>query len=54
MKIPEGQLNFQDDIIWAYKFKERLESDNAFSPDDEEINRAFYIFERTLKEMNIL
>jgi hypothetical protein len=53
-KIPEGNLNFHDDIIWAYKFKESLESDNTFNPDEEEIKRAFYIFERSLKEMNIL
>jgi hypothetical protein len=53
-KLPEGKLNFQDDLLWAYKFKVSMESDPTFSPDDEEIKRAFYIFERSLKELGIL
>jgi len=53
-KIPEGQLNFQEDIVWAYKLREQMDSDPDYEPDDEEIKRAFYIYERTLKEMNIL
>jgi hypothetical protein len=54
IKIPEGRLNFQDDLVWAAKFTDSLGSDPTFAPDDEEINRAYYIFERTLKELNIL
>jgi hypothetical protein len=53
-KIPDNQLNFQEDIVWAFKFRERIESDSEFAPDSEEFQRAFYIFERALKELNVL
>lgn len=54
LKIPAGQLNFYDDVVWASDFKKKIESDPEFSPDSEEIKRAFYIFERTLKDLNVL
>ncbi len=53
-KIPDNQINFKDDIIWAFKFKERMQKEIDFELDKEEARRAFYIFERTLKELNVL
>jgi hypothetical protein len=54
LKIPAGQLNFYDDIIWAADFRKKIESDPDFSPDGEEIKRSFYIFERALKDLSVL
>jgi hypothetical protein len=53
-KIPDSQLNFKDDIIWAHRMKVRLETEPELETDKEEIERVFYIFERAMKEMNIL
>jgi len=53
-KIPDNQLEFREDIIWAYKLKEKILSDEDFTVDHEEAKRAVYIFQRVLKEMNIL
>lgn len=53
-KISEGQLNFKDDVEWAFKFEEKIKADESFAPDEEEISRAFYIFERTLRELNVI
>jgi hypothetical protein len=53
-RIPENKLNFQDDLVWAYRFKENLLADPGFTPEAEELKRAFYVFERSLKEMTIL
>ena len=53
-KIPDNQLEFKEDIIWAYKLKEKILSDEDFTVDHEEAKRAVYIFQRVLKEMNIL
>lgn len=53
-KIPEGRLNFQDDLVWAAKFRARLETDPSYEPDAEELNRAFYVYERSLKDLGIL
>ncbi len=54
LKIPDSQLNFKDDMIWAYRMKVRLENEPGLETDKEEIERVFYIFERAMKEMNIL
>ena len=53
-KIPDNQLEFKEDIIWAYKLKERILSDEDFEVDHEEARRAVYIFQRALKEMHVL
>jgi len=53
-KIPDTEINFRDDIIWAYRMKVRLESEPAFETDKEEVERVFRIFERAMKELNIL
>ena len=53
-KIPDNQLEFKEDIIWAYKLKEKILSDEDFTVDHEEAKRAVYIFQRVLKEMNVL
>ncbi len=53
-KIPDSQLNFKDDIIWACRMKARLENEPEMETDKEEVERVFYIFERAMKEMNIL
>ena len=53
-KIPDNQLEFKEDIIWAYKLKERILADENFAVDYEEAKRAVYIFQRALKEMNVL
>lgn len=52
--IPENQMNFQDDLLWASQLRESLETDPNFAPEEEEIKRAFYVFERTLRDLNIL
>ena len=53
-KIPDSQLNFKEDIIWAYKLKEKIAKDESFEVEHEEAKRAVYIFERALKEMGII
>ena len=53
-KIPDNQLEFKEDIIWAYKLKEKILADENFTVDREEAKRAVYVFERALKEMNVL
>lgn len=53
-KIPEDQLNFKEDIIWAHKLKKKIESDRSEEVDSEEARRAVNIFQRTLKELNVL
>ena len=53
-KISDNQLEFKEDIIWAYKLKEKISSDESFVIDHEEVKRAVYIFKRALKEMNII
>jgi len=52
--IPENQLNFQDDLMWVYRFRESLIADPSFTPDEEEIKRAFYVYERTLKDLDVV
>ena len=53
-KIPDNQLGFKEDIIWAYKLKEKILADKNFTADHEEAKRAIYIFKRALKEMNVI
>jgi len=53
-KIPDSQLEFKEDIIWAYKLKEKILSDEDFAVDHEEAKRAVYIFQRALKEMHVI
>jgi hypothetical protein len=53
-KIPDSQLDFKDDIVWAYRMKVRLENEPQIETDKEEIERVFYIFERAMKDLNIL
>lgn len=54
LKLPDTEINFRDDIVWAHRMKVRLESEPGFETDTEEIERVFYIFERAMKELNIL
>ncbi|MEA2098249.1 MAG: hypothetical protein U9P70_04240 [Patescibacteria group bacterium] len=51
--VPDKQLEFKDDIIWAYKLKKMISEDENFEVEHEEAKRAVYIFERTLKEMRV-
>ncbi|MCK4525687.1 MAG: hypothetical protein KAU07_04570, partial [Candidatus Andersenbacteria bacterium] len=53
-KIPDNQLEFKEDIIWAHRLKEKIFEDEIFEVDREEAKRAVYIFERALKEMGVL
>ena len=53
-KIPDSQLEFKEDIVWAYKLKEKILADENFTVDHEEAKHAVYIFKRALKEMNVL
>jgi hypothetical protein len=53
-KIPDNQLEFKEDIIWAHRLKEKIFEDENFEVEHEEAKRAVYIFERALKEMEIL
>lgn len=53
-KIPDSQLEFKEDIVWSYKLKEKIIADESFVVDYEEAKHAVYIFQRALKEMNIL
>ena len=54
-KFSDAEINFKEDIIWAHKTAERIKNpEEGYGMDEEEIKRAFYIFERTMKELNIL
>lgn len=53
-KIPDNQLEFKEDIIWAHKLKERIVLEENFEVDREEARRAVYIFQRTLKKMGVI
>ena len=53
-RIPDKQLEFKDDIIWAHRLKKMIFEDENFEVEHEEAKRAVYIFERTLKEVGIL
>lgn len=54
-KFSETDINFKEDIIWAYRIGERIKSpEEGYEMDEEEVKRAFYILERTMKELNIL
>lgn len=53
-KIPENRLSFKEDIIWAYRLKVQLSEGSEEGIDKEEMERVVYIFERALRELNIL
>ena len=53
-KIPDNQLEFKEDMVWAHRLKEKILEDENFEVDREEAKRAVYIFERALKEMGVL
>lgn len=53
-KIPDNQLDFKEDIIWAHKLKKRIMLEENFEVDREEAKRAVYIFQRTLKKMGVI
>jgi len=53
-KISDDQLEFKEDIVWAYKLKNRISSDENFEVDHEEARRAVNIFQKALKKLNIL
>lgn len=53
-KMRETEINFRDDIIWAYRMKVRFESEPEFEADKDDAERVFYIFERAMKELAIL
>ncbi|MFA7170756.1 MAG: hypothetical protein WC180_02085 [Candidatus Paceibacterota bacterium] len=54
LKVPDTEINFREDIVWAYRMKVRLETEPELETDAEEVERVFYIFERTMKELDIL
>lgn len=53
-KIPDNQLEFKEDIIWAHKLKKRIALEENFEVDREEAKRAVYIFQRALKKMEVI
>ncbi|MCK4892161.1 MAG: hypothetical protein KAS78_05835 [Candidatus Pacebacteria bacterium] len=53
-KIPDDQLEFKEDIVWSHKLKEKISNDENFEVDHEEAKRAVYMFERALKEIEII
>jgi len=53
-KVPDNQMDFKEDIIWAYSLKEAILSDSSFEVDHEEAKRAVYVFQRALKEWGVL
>lgn len=53
-KIPDPQLEFKEDIIWAHNLKNKIVSDDKFEVDQEEAKRAVYIFERALKQIGVI
>ena len=53
-RVPNGQLNFKEDIIWACKLKEKISVDEEVEIDHEEAKRAVYIFQRALKEIGVI
>ncbi len=53
-KVPDNQLNFKEDIIWACRLEEKISMDEEFETDYEEAKRAVYIFQRALKEIGII
>lgn len=53
-KIPDNQLEFKEDIIWAHKLKKRIALEENFEVDHEEAERAVYIFQRVLKKMGVI
>jgi len=53
-KIPDNQLEFKEDIIWAHKLKKRIASEENFEVDHEEARRAVYVFQRALKKTGVI
>jgi len=53
-RVPDKQLEFKDDIIWAHKLKRMISEDENFEVEHEEAKRAVYIFERVLKDVGII
>jgi len=53
-RISDKQLEFKEDIIWAYKLKNTILTNPAYEVDHEEARRAIYIFQRALREVGIL
>jgi hypothetical protein len=53
-KVPDNLLNFKEDIVWAHRIKNQFVSGSGEGVGKEEVERAIYIFERALKELNIL
>lgn len=53
-KVPDNLLNFKEDIVWAYRIKDQFVSGEGEGVGKEEVERSIYIFERALKELNIL
>jgi hypothetical protein len=53
-KIPDSQLEYKEDIVWSHELKEKILTDENFQVDQEEAERAVYILQRALKEMNVI
>ncbi len=53
-KVSDEQFHIKDDVIWAHNLKKRIESDESLEIEKEEARRAVDIFERALREFNIL
>ena len=53
-KMPNSQLNFKEDIIWACRLEEKISMDEEIEIDHEEAKRAVYIFQRALKEIGVI
>lgn len=53
-KIPDAQLGFKEDIVWACEVTEKLKTGLGVELGEDEMRRAVYIFERAMKELHIL
>lgn len=53
-RIPESEMSYKDDIVWVHKLKKKIESERASEVEKEETQRAIYIVQRTLKELDII
>lgn len=53
-KIPDAQLSFKEDIVWACEVANALKERSGENVGADEMRRTVYIFERAMKELNIL
>ncbi len=53
-KVPENQLEFKEEIIWAHNLRNKILSNANLEVAHEEAKRAVDIFQRGLRELNVL